>query len=54
MKNNEWIKNKEQYKINLKDALIFIKECDNNIKIIQCGKCLKKYNFNKILLHKCK
>ena len=31
MKNNEWIKNKEQYKINLKNALIFIKECDNNI-----------------------
>lgn len=31
MKNNEWIKNKEQYKITLKDALIFIKECDKII-----------------------
>ncbi len=54
MKNNEWIKNKEQYKISLKEALQFIKICDNNIKIIMCGKCLKKYSFNKMLLHKCK
>jgi len=54
MKNNEWIKNKEQYKISLKEALHFIKNCDNNIKIIMCGKCLKKYSFNKMLLHKCK
>jgi hypothetical protein len=33
------MKNKEQYKINLNDAFHFIKDCDNNIKIIQCGKC---------------
>jgi prophage antirepressor-like protein len=53
MKNKEWIKNKEYYKISLKKALLFILECDNNIKNILCGKCLKKYTFNKILLHKC-
>jgi hypothetical protein len=53
MKNKEWIKNKEYYKINLKKALLFIKECDNNIQVILCGKCLDKLTFNKILSHKC-
>ena len=53
MKNKEWIKNKEYYKSSLKKALLFIKECDNNIKVILCGKCLNKSTLNKILLHKC-
>ena len=52
MKNKEWIKNKEYYKTSLKKALLFIKECDENIKVILCGKCLKKYSLTKILLHK--
>ncbi len=46
------MKNKEYYKTSLKKALLFIKECDKNIKVILCGKCLNKYSFNKILLHK--
>ena len=54
MRNEEFIKNKEYYKILLNKILKFITECDNNLDTICCGYCLKCYNFNKIKIHKCK
>ncbi len=54
MRNHSWIRNKEYYKISLKKALLFIKECDNSINTILCGKCLFNSTINNILLHKCK
>ena len=54
MKNQEYIKNKEFYKITLKSALKFINKCSSHLNNISCGYCLKIYNFNSILKHKCK
>lgn len=54
MKNDEFIKNKEYYKISLNKILEFISECDNRLDTICCGYCLKCYNFDKIRIHKCK
>ena len=54
MKNEEFIKNKEYYKTTLNKILKFVKLCDESLKKIYCGYCLKCYSFSKIKLHKCK
>ena len=54
MKNQEYIKNKEFYKISLNSALKFINKCSSDINNISCGYCLKEYNFNTMSKHKCK
>ena len=54
MKNQEYIKNKEFYKITLKSTLKFINKCSTNINNIMCGCCLKNYKFETISKHKCK
>jgi prophage antirepressor-like protein len=54
MKNEEFIKNKEQYKTTFNQIIKFIKECDSSLNKIYCGYCLKCYNFDNIKLHKCK
>lgn len=41
MKNKEFIKNKEYYVTNIKDIINIINKCDNRIKYICCGACLK-------------
>jgi prophage antirepressor-like protein len=53
MKNKEYIKNKEFYKVSLNNALKFIKSCDLQLNNISCGYCLKQYKFKLILKHKC-
>ena len=54
MKNQEYIKNKEFYKITLNSALKFINKCSTNIDNIMCGYCLQNYKFETISKHKCK
>jgi prophage antirepressor-like protein len=56
MKNKEYIKNKEFYKASLASIIIFIKECHNMLKLINCGFCHKilKLEHMKIKQHKCK
>jgi prophage antirepressor-like protein/predicted GIY-YIG superfamily endonuclease len=54
MKNEEYIKNKEQYKSSLTEIIKFIKKCDIKLNKMCCGYCLKCYNFINIKLHKCK
>ena len=54
MKNEEFIKNKEQYKTTFNQIIKFIKECDSNLNKMCCGYCLKCYSFINIRLHKCK
>ena len=54
MRNQEYIKNKEFYKVSLKSALNFINKCDDTLNNILCGYCLKKYRFDTISIHKCK
>jgi hypothetical protein len=51
MKNEEYIKNKEFYKSTLQKCLDFIIKCNNKIKYIYCGYCLKKFKINNILNH---
>jgi prophage antirepressor-like protein len=51
IKNEEYIKNKEFYKSILQECLKFIIKCNNNIKYIYCGYCLKKYKLNNIINH---
>jgi hypothetical protein len=53
MKNQEYIKNKEFYKISLNSALKFIKNCSSYLNNISCGYCLKQYKFLSISKHKC-
>jgi prophage antirepressor-like protein len=54
MKNQEYIKNKEFYKVSLNSALRFINKCSNDINNISCGYCIKEYSFITISKHKCK
>ncbi len=54
MKNEEFIKNKEYYMSNLNDIIEFIKKCDNKLKKMSCGYCMKTYSFNNIKEHICK
>jgi prophage antirepressor-like protein len=54
MHNEEFIRNKEYYKLSFTKILRFIKSCDKRINEICCGYCLKCYNFENITLHKCK
>jgi len=54
MKNKEFIKNKEYYVLNIKDIISIINKCDNRIKNICCGFCLKCKKLNNIINHKCK
>jgi hypothetical protein len=51
MKNEEYIKNKEFYKSSLQKCLNFIIECNDKIKYIYCGYCLKKFKLNNIIKH---
>jgi prophage antirepressor-like protein len=53
MKNQEYIRNKEFYKVSLNNALKFIKKCNIQLNNISCGYCLKEYKFQSILKHKC-
>lgn len=53
LKNKEYIKNKEFYKLTLNCALRFIQKCASQITQISCGYCLKSYNINLIYKHKC-
>jgi prophage antirepressor-like protein len=54
MKNEEFIKNKEYYMTTLNKILKFISKCDITLNKINCGYCLKLYNFDNIKEHKCK
>ena len=54
MKNEEFIKNKEYYMTTLNKILRFISKCDITLNKINCGYCLKSYNFINIKEHKCK
>jgi len=54
MKNEEFIRNKEQYKTTFNQIIKFIKKCDSKLNKICCGYCLKCYSFTNIKLHKCK
>ncbi len=54
MKNEEFIKNKEYYMSNLNDIIKFINKCDNKLKKMSCGYCMKTYSFTSIKEHKCK
>lgn len=54
LKNKEFIKNKEHYLINTKQIIKVIKHCDNRIKTICCGYCMKCKKLNTITTHKCK
>lgn len=51
MKNEEYIKNKEFYKSSLQKCLNFIIKCNDKIKYIYCGYCLKKFKLNNIIKH---
>ena len=51
MKNEEYIKNKEFYKSSLQKCLNFIIECNDKIKYVYCGYCLKKFKLNNIIKH---
>lgn len=53
LRNKELIKNKEFYKITLKNALDYIYKCDNSLNKISCGYCLRSYKFDTILKHTC-
>jgi hypothetical protein len=53
LKNYEYIKNKEFYKIKLLDIFNFVINCDNKIKYIFCGYCHKKYIITNFTQHKC-
>ena len=53
MKNKEYIKNKEFYRLTLNNALKFITRCSLDLEDISCGYCLKSYKFKNIKLHKC-
>ncbi len=54
MKNEEFIKNKEYYMTTLNKILRFISKCDISLNTINCGYCLKLYEFDKIKEHVCK
>jgi len=54
MKNKEFIKNKEYYITNIKNIITVINNCDDRIKTICCGYCLKCKKINNIINHKCK
>ena len=54
MKNKEFIKNKEYYVTNMTEMIKVITNCDNRIKDICCGGCLKCKKINDIAKHKCK
>jgi prophage antirepressor-like protein len=54
LKNKEFIKNKEHYVINTKQIIKIINKCDERIKNICCGYCLKCKKLDKITTHKCK
>ena len=53
MLSEEFIKNKEYYKTTLTKVFKFIKKGNSSLKNVFCGYCHKKYNFTKIILHKC-
>lgn len=54
MKNNEFIKNKEYYKLSFREIIKFIQKCNKSIKKINCGFCQKTYDILKIKKHSCK
>ena len=54
LQNQEYIKNKEFYKISLNGATRIAKKCEPLLKKISCGYCLKSHSFNTIAAHKCK
>jgi hypothetical protein len=54
LKNKEFIKNKEHYVINTKQIIKVINKCDERIKSICCGYCLKCKKLETIIKHKCK
>ena len=54
IKNQEYIKNKEFYKVNLSCIFNFIHKCNNSIKHVCCGYCQKNMSFAIACDHKCK
>lgn len=54
MKNEEYIKNKEFYRVTLDGIFNFMKKCNNTIKNVYCGYCQKKMLFTIACKHKCK
>jgi prophage antirepressor-like protein len=54
MKDKEYIKNKEFYKVALSSIFNFINKCNKEIKTVYCGYCQKKMSFNIACKHKCK
>jgi prophage antirepressor-like protein len=54
MKNKEYIKNKEFYVTKLSDIITTLNKCDNRIKYLTCGYCLKSKKLTDMILHKCK
>lgn len=53
LKNTEYVKNKEFYKLTLNSVLRFIKKCSFNLIDISCGYCLKLFKFDTVTKHKC-
>ena len=51
---NTNLKNKEYYMTTLNKILHFISKCDISLNTINCGYCLKLYDFDKIKEHICK
>jgi len=54
MKNAEYIRNKEFYKVKLNSIFNFIHKCNKNIKNVYCGFCQKNMSFAMACNHKCK
>ena len=53
LKNVEYIKNKEFYKLTLSSIFTFIKKCDNHIKNAYCGFCQNKLSLVNAIKHNC-
>jgi len=54
MKDKEYIKNKEFYKVSLSSIFKFINKCNKKVKNIYCGYCQKKMTFSIACKHNCK
>jgi hypothetical protein len=54
MKDSEYIKNKEFYKVKLNSIFSFIKKCNKDVKSVCCGFCKKNMSFANACTHKCK
>ena len=53
LKNVEYIKNKEFYKLSLSSIFTFVKKCNISIKTVYCGFCQNKFTFSNATKHNC-